>query len=102
MNGTSDFVCFLLAEEDKRHPTRYSFWFQAITVYEHSLSSIEYWFRCVDLDGDGQISLYEMEYFYEAIEQKLLAKVVSLERINLTTQISRTWKPWHFGMLSAM
>jgi len=43
-----DFVCFLLAEEDKRHPT-----------------SVEYWFRCIDLDGDGQISLYEMEYFYE-------------------------------------
>uniref|UniRef100_A0A914HGM7 EF-hand domain-containing protein n=1 Tax=Globodera rostochiensis TaxID=31243 RepID=A0A914HGM7_GLORO len=55
--GFEDFVCFLLAEEDKRHPT-----------------SIEYWFRCIDLDGDGQISLYEMEYFYEAIEQKLLAK----------------------------
>ncbi|KAL3082928.1 hypothetical protein niasHS_010730 [Heterodera schachtii] len=55
--GFEDFVCFLLAEEDKRH-----------------LTSIEYWFRCIDLDGDGQISLYEMEYFYEAIEQKLLAK----------------------------
>uniref|UniRef100_A0A183CLJ3 EF-hand domain-containing protein n=1 Tax=Globodera pallida TaxID=36090 RepID=A0A183CLJ3_GLOPA len=38
--GFEDFVCFLLAEEDKRHPT-----------------SIEYWFRCIDLDGDGQISL---------------------------------------------
>lgn len=49
--GFEDFVCFLLAEEDKRHPT-----------------SLEYWFRCVDLDGDGQISLYEMEYFYEVIE----------------------------------
>ncbi|KAF7632720.1 hypothetical protein Mgra_00007861 [Meloidogyne graminicola] len=55
--GFEDFVCFLLAEEDKRHPT-----------------SIEYWFRCLDLDGDGQISLYEMEYFYEAIEQKLNSK----------------------------
>ncbi|CAK5081904.1 unnamed protein product [Meloidogyne enterolobii] len=55
--GFEDFVCFLLAEEDKRHPT-----------------SVEYWFRCIDLDGDGQISLYEMEYFYEAIEQKLNSK----------------------------
>jgi len=52
-----DFVAFLLAEEDKRHPT-----------------STEYWFRCVDLDGDGRVSLYEMQYFYEAIERKLLAK----------------------------
>jgi serine/threonine-protein phosphatase 2A regulatory subunit B'' len=43
-----DFVWFLLAEEDKQHPT-----------------SIEYWFRCMDLDGDGVLSMYEMEYFYE-------------------------------------
>ncbi|KAH9285751.1 Serine/threonine-protein phosphatase 2A regulatory subunit B'' subunit alpha [Echinococcus granulosus] len=43
----SDFVWFLLAEEDKRHPR-----------------SIEYWFRCMDLDGDGVLSLYELEYFY--------------------------------------
>ncbi|VUZ45719.1 unnamed protein product [Hymenolepis diminuta] len=43
----SDFVWFLLAEEDKRHPR-----------------SIEYWFRCMDLDGDGFLSLYELEYFY--------------------------------------
>lgn len=26
--------------------------------------SIEYWFRCMDLDGDGVLSLYELEYFY--------------------------------------
>ena len=30
-----------------------------------SFISIEYWFRCMDLDGDGVISLYELEYFYE-------------------------------------
>ena len=29
------------------------------TVY---YCSIEYWFRCMDLDGDGMISMYEMEY----------------------------------------
>lgn len=28
----------------------------------------------MDLDGDGLISLYEMEWFYTEIEQKLLAK----------------------------
>ncbi|ELU01240.1 hypothetical protein CAPTEDRAFT_225045 [Capitella teleta] len=49
-----DFVWFLISEEDKRHPT-----------------SIEYWFRCMDLDGDGIISLYEMEYFYEEQVQKM-------------------------------
>jgi len=34
-------------------------------------SSIEYWFRCMDLDGDGAISMYEMEYFYEEQMRKL-------------------------------
>lgn len=27
--------------------------------------SVEYWFRCMDLDGDGVLSMYELEYFYE-------------------------------------
>jgi len=51
-----DFVWFLMSEEDKKHPT-----------------SIEYWFRCMDLDGDGVISMYEMEYFYEEQVQKMEA-----------------------------
>uniref|UniRef100_A0A1I8EMV2 EF-hand domain-containing protein n=2 Tax=Wuchereria bancrofti TaxID=6293 RepID=A0A1I8EMV2_WUCBA len=52
--GYTDFVAFLLAEEDKRHPT-----------------SVEYWFRCLDLDGDGVLSMYEMEYFYNGIKNKM-------------------------------
>ncbi|XP_037764499.1 serine/threonine-protein phosphatase 2A regulatory subunit B'' subunit alpha isoform X1 [Chelonia mydas] len=44
----ADFVWLLIAEEDKRSPT-----------------SIEYWFRCLDSDGDGVLSMYELEYFYE-------------------------------------
>nr|XP_025840399.1 serine/threonine-protein phosphatase 2A regulatory subunit B'' subunit beta isoform X1 [Vulpes vulpes] len=44
----ADFVWFLLSEEDKRTPT-----------------SIENWFRCMDLDGDGALSMFELEYFYE-------------------------------------
>lgn len=52
----TDFVAFLLAEEDKRHPT-----------------SIEYWFRCLDLDGDGVLSLYELEYFYSEVARKMEA-----------------------------
>ena len=43
----TEFVWFLIAEEDKRHPR-----------------SIEYWFRCMDLDGDGYLSMFELEYFY--------------------------------------
>lgn len=34
--------------------------------WQASLSpSIEYWFRCMDMDGDGVLSMYELEYFYE-------------------------------------
>ncbi|XP_037551206.1 serine/threonine-protein phosphatase 2A regulatory subunit B'' subunit alpha [Nematolebias whitei] len=44
----AEFVWFLMSEEDKKNPT-----------------SIEYWFRCMDVDGDGVLSMYELEYFYE-------------------------------------
>ncbi|XP_061098098.1 serine/threonine-protein phosphatase 2A regulatory subunit B'' subunit alpha isoform X2 [Conger conger] len=44
----ADFVWFLISEEDKKN-----------------LTSVEYWFRCMDLDGDGVLSMYELEYFYE-------------------------------------
>lgn len=50
----TEFVWFILSEEDKRHPT-----------------AIEYWFRCMDLDGDGVLSLYELEYFYEEQLQRM-------------------------------
>lgn len=35
------------------------------------LCSIEYWFRCMDLDGDGVLSMYELQYFYHEQCQKL-------------------------------
>ncbi|KAL2097536.1 hypothetical protein ACEWY4_006743 [Coilia grayii] len=44
----AEFVWFLISEEDKKNPT-----------------SVEYWFRCMDVDGDGVLSMYELEYFYE-------------------------------------
>ncbi|XP_066518516.1 serine/threonine-protein phosphatase 2A regulatory subunit B'' subunit alpha [Hoplias malabaricus] len=44
----AEFVWFLISEEDKKNPT-----------------SVEYWFRCMDLDGDGVLSMYELEHFYE-------------------------------------
>lgn len=45
--GYEDFVCFLISEEDKTHQI-----------------SIEYWFRLIDLDGDGVIRPFEMKHFY--------------------------------------
>lgn len=32
---------------------------------------MEYWFRCLDLDGDGLLSMYEMEYFYNGVKNKM-------------------------------
>lgn len=39
--------------------------------------SIEYWFRCMDLDGDGVLSMYELEFFYE--EQCERMEVMGIE-----------------------
>jgi hypothetical protein len=33
--------------------------------------SIEYWFRCMDLDGDGVLSMFELEYFYQEQVHKM-------------------------------
>ena len=43
----TDFIWFCLSEEDKTSDT-----------------AIDYWFRCVDMDGDGMITMYDMEFFY--------------------------------------
>lgn len=57
-----EFVWFLLSEEDKRHPR-----------------SIEYWFRCMDIDGDGFLSMYELEYFYS--EQIKRMEAIGIEAL---------------------
>lgn len=44
----TDFIWFCLSEEDKTSET-----------------AIDYWFRCVDLDGDGLITMFDMEFFYQ-------------------------------------
>ncbi|KAJ7979847.1 Serine/threonine-protein phosphatase 2A regulatory subunit B'' subunit alpha [Quillaja saponaria] len=46
--GYEDFVYFMLAEEDKS-----------------SEPSLEYWFKCIDLDGNGVLTRNEMLFFYE-------------------------------------
>ncbi|GFP81740.1 probable serine/threonine protein phosphatase 2a regulatory subunit b''gamma [Phtheirospermum japonicum] len=46
--GYEDFVYFILSEEDKS-----------------SEPSLEYWFKCIDLDGNGIITRNEMQFFYE-------------------------------------
>ncbi|XP_022746800.1 serine/threonine protein phosphatase 2A regulatory subunit B''beta isoform X2 [Durio zibethinus] len=46
--GYEDFVYFILAEEDKP-----------------SEPSLEYWFKCIDLDANGVLTRNEMQFFYE-------------------------------------
>ncbi|XP_077250753.1 serine/threonine protein phosphatase 2A regulatory subunit B''beta-like [Tasmannia lanceolata] len=46
--GYEDFVYFMLSEEDKS-----------------SEPSLEYWFKCIDLDGNGVLTHNEMQFFYE-------------------------------------
>ena len=46
------------------------------------LNSIEYWFRCLDIDGDGCLSLYEMEQFYVEMLDKM--KSMGIEGLPLT------------------
>ena len=53
-----DFVWFMLCEEDKT-----------------TKRSLQYWFEIVDIDSNGIITPYEMEYFYEE-------QVTRLETLN--------------------
>ncbi|VVA25958.1 PREDICTED: serine/threonine phosphatase [Prunus dulcis] len=46
--GYEDFVYFMLSEEDKSCEP-----------------SLEYWFKCIDLDGNGVLTPNELQFFYE-------------------------------------
>ena len=46
----TEFISFLLSVEDKSTP-----------------SAIEYWFRCLDIDGDGKISFFELKHLTKGI-----------------------------------
>ncbi|KFZ51864.1 Serine/threonine-protein phosphatase 2A regulatory subunit B'' subunit alpha [Antrostomus carolinensis] len=80
----ADFVWLLISEEDKR-----------------SATSIEYWFRCMDLDGDGVLSMYELEYFYE--EQCERMEVMGIEPLpfhDLLCQMLDLVKPERDGRVT--
>eukprot|EP01065_Artemidia_motanka_P043421 TRINITY_DN6016_c0_g1_i14.p1 TRINITY_DN6016_c0_g1~~TRINITY_DN6016_c0_g1_i14.p1 ORF type:complete len:721 (+),score=280.14 TRINITY_DN6016_c0_g1_i14:148-2163(+) len=49
-----DFVWFCLCEEDKCTP-----------------QSIEYWFRCCDLDSDGILSGFELSHFFQEQKERM-------------------------------
>ncbi|ORX76969.1 hypothetical protein BCR32DRAFT_329122 [Anaeromyces robustus] len=50
-----DFIWFILSAEDKG-----------------TTQAIEYWFRCLDLDGDGVISIFEIEQFWIEQYQRMI------------------------------
>lgn len=68
--GYEDFVWFILSEEDKTSDT-----------------SLEYWFRCVDLDGDGKLAGSELMYFYE--EQLHRMECLSQESVSFSDVLAQ-------------
>lgn len=65
-----DFVWFILSEEDKTTDT-----------------ALEYWFRCIDLDGDGKLSGDELMFFYE--EQLHRMECLSQESVSFLDIMSQ-------------
>ncbi|KAI7820102.1 hypothetical protein BX661DRAFT_173739 [Kickxella alabastrina] len=80
-----DFIWFLLSEIDKSTPP-----------------AIEYWFRCLDLDGDGVLSVYELEYFYDEqvsrMEEEMSGDMIMLD--DLMCQLSDMVRPEKEGMFT--
>ena len=60
--GFGDFVWFILCVEDKT-----------------TMQSIEYWFKIMDLDGNGIITGYELQYLYEEQRQKLINMKINMD-----------------------
>uniref|UniRef100_A0A8C4N828 EF-hand domain-containing protein n=1 Tax=Eptatretus burgeri TaxID=7764 RepID=A0A8C4N828_EPTBU len=82
----ADFVWFLISEEDKKSPT-----------------SIEYWFRCLDLDGDGVLSMFELESFYD--EQCRRMEQLGIEPLPFSDclcQMLDLVKPKHEGKITLL
>ncbi|KAJ2781423.1 Serine/threonine-protein phosphatase 2A regulatory subunit B'' subunit alpha [Coemansia javaensis] len=80
-----DFIWFLLSEIDKTTPT-----------------AVEYWFRCLDLDGDGVLSIYELEYFYDEqlgrMEEDVAGDTILLD--DLMCQLSDLVRPEREGLIT--
>jgi len=84
--GYQDFIWLLLSEEDK-----------------HSETAIRYWFRGIDLDGDGYITPHEMEYFYKEQLHRmdcLAQEVVQFE--DILCQMTDMVKPAREGYISML
>ncbi|KRX47394.1 Serine/threonine-protein phosphatase 2A regulatory subunit B'' subunit alpha, partial [Trichinella murrelli] len=90
-----EFVWFLIAEVDKQHPKRYAMY------CNQAKENIEYWFRCMDLDGDGYLSMYELHYFYEEqVERMTEYGLAAVPFTDLICQIFDAVKPAHPDKIS--
>ncbi|KAJ2718899.1 Serine/threonine-protein phosphatase 2A regulatory subunit B'' subunit alpha [Coemansia sp. Benny D115] len=80
-----DYIWFLLSEIDKTSPT-----------------AIEYWFRCLDLDGDGVLTVYELEYFYEEQACRMVEEVAGdmIMLDDLMCQLTDMVRPEKEGMFT--
>ncbi|KAJ1919264.1 Serine/threonine-protein phosphatase 2A regulatory subunit B'' subunit alpha [Mycoemilia scoparia] len=80
-----DFIWFLIAEIDKTTHT-----------------SLEYWFRCLDLDEDGVLTVYELEYFYEEqihrMNEEMLGDVIPFN--DLMCQLFDAVRPKRQGLIT--
>ena len=60
-----------------------------------STCSVEYWFRCMDLDGDGVLSMYELEYFYvEQLERMEALGIETLPFEDCLCQVRASSRAW--------
>jgi len=63
---------------------------------------MEYWFRVLDIDGDGVLSLFELVYFYEEVLQRLQElNVDCLSVENTVCQILDMINPKEHGRLNS-
>ena len=84
--GYHDFIWLLLSEEDKTSDT-----------------AIAYWFRAIDLDADGYITPYEMEFFYKEQLHRmdcLAQEVVQFE--DILCQMTDMVKPEREGYITVL
>lgn len=82
--GYEDFCWFILSEEDKT-----------------TAQSLEYWFRCIDLDGDGLLLPHELRHFYD--EQLHRMECLQQEPVlfeDISCQMSDMIKPGSEGVFT--
>lgn len=63
----TDFIFLLLADENKHH-----------------FKASEYWFRILDIDGDGKLSLEELKYFHEEIIDSIKSRIIDCKSMGDT------------------